>query len=298
MTHHDHHHRNRGGMHWDEGAEHRDRDYPDDQRRSGGRGSWVQDRGDYGGWASGEGQGEYARDGYSAQGQFSNQRAAQYGDQGYGQDYGRQGIGWQNRQDDDNQAFRRGTDWEQGPPRELEFRGERQFGGWQDPYGPDPGRSGPRSMRPPEGHGGEGSDWHQGSGGYWGQGAGGGQGIGGSGTGFSAAGSWMAGPHSGRGPQGYQRSDARIEEDVCEHLTHHGMLDATGIQVRVENGEVTLAGTVESRQAKRLAEDILDSISGVRDIHNQLRVQRDQDHRNPIMAQAQMGHGEDRGSNG
>jgi osmotically-inducible protein OsmY len=153
-------------------------------------------------------------------------------------------------------------------------------------------------MRPPEGHGGEGSDWHQGSGGYWGQGAGSGQGIGGSGTGFSAAGSWMAGPHSGRGPQGYQRSDARIEEDVCEHLTHHGMLDATGIQVRVENGEVTLAGTVESRQAKRLAEGILDSISGVRDIHNQLRVQRDQDHRNPIMAQAQMGHGEDRGSNG
>jgi hypothetical protein len=298
MTHHDHHHRNHGGMNWDEGTERGQHDYHDDQRRSGGRGSWVQDRGDYGGWASGEGQGEFARDGYSAQGQFSNQRVAQYGDQGYGQDYGRQGIGWQNRQDDDRHAFGHEMGWEPGSPRERAFRGERQFGGWQDPYGPDPGRSGPRSMRPPEGYGGEGSDWHQGSGGYWGQGAGGGQGIGGSGTGFSAAGSWMAGPHSGRGPQGYQRSDARIEEDVCEHLTHHGMLDATGIQVRVENGEVTLAGTVESRQAKRLAEDILDSISGVRDIHNQLRVERDQDHRNPIMAQAQMGHGEDRGSNG
>ena len=298
MTHHGHQHRDRDEMNWDQGGEHRHRDYSDDQRRSGGRGSWVQDRGDYGGWASGEGQGEFARDGYSAQGQFSNQRVAQYGDQGYGQDYGRQGIGWQNRQDDDRQVFGHEMGWEPGSPREREFRGERQFGGWQGPYGPDPGRSGPRSMRPPEGYSGEGSDWHQGSGGYWGQGAGGGQGIGGSGTGFSAAGSWMAGPHSGRGPQGYQRSDARIEEDVCEHLTHHGMLDATGIQVRVENGEVTLAGTVESRQAKRLAEDILDSISGVRDIHNQLRVQRDQDHRNPIMAQAQMGHGEDQGSNG
>jgi hypothetical protein len=110
----------------------------------------------------------------------------------------------------------------------------------------------------------------------------------------------MAGPHSGRGPQGYQRSDARIEEDICEHLTHHGMLDATGIQVRVENGEVTLSGTVESRQAKRLAEDILDSISGVRDIHNQLRVRRDQeqDHQNPFMAQTQMGQGDGQGSNG
>ena len=106
----------------------------------------------------------------------------------------------------------------------------------------------------------------------------------------------MAGPHSGRGPQGYQRSDARIEEDVCEHLTHHGMLDATGIQVQVENGEVTLTGTVESRQAKRLAEDILEGISGVKDIHNQLRVQRDRGeaHQNPFMAQAQMGGADSR----
>jgi len=173
--------------------------------------------------------------------------------------------------------------------------------------------------------------WEQGANsGYWGQGAGSGQGIGGSwreeqsggwdqqmgsqshprhgqswtgggsATGFSATGSWMAGPHSGRGPQGYQRSDGRIEEDVCEHLTHHGMLDATGIRVQVENGEVTLTGTVESRQAKRLAEDILDSISGVRDVHNQLRVQHNQgqDHVNPIMAQAQMGESDGHRSNG
>jgi len=75
------------------------------------------------------------------------------------------------------------------------------------------------------------------------------------------------------------------------------MLDATGIQVQVENGEVTLTGTVESRQAKRLAQDILESISGVRDIHNQLRVQRDQGHQNPLMAHAQMGQGTDQGSN-
>lgn len=296
MTHHEHRHHQHGNTDWDEGDQY-------EFGRQGGRQPQFGrqapvDRGEYGGWASGEGQGEFGRDGYSAQGQFTNQRVAQYGDQGYGQDYGRQGIGWQNRQDDDNQAFGQGTDWRQGPPSHREIRGERQFGRWQDPYGPNPGRSGPRPMRPYEGNSGAGSDWQQESGGYWGQGAGDGQGIGGSSTGYSAAGSWMAGPHSGRGPQGYQRSDARIEEDVCEHLTHHGMLDATGIQVRVENGEVTLAGTVESRQAKRLAEDILESISGVRDIHNQLRVQRDQDHRNPVMAQAQMSQGDGQGSNG
>jgi hypothetical protein len=296
MTHHDHQHRQRGGTDWDD-YEHGQRGSAGEQRRSGARGPQVQDRGEYGGWASGEGQGEFAGDGYSAQGQFSSQRVAQYGDQGYDQDYGRQGIGWQNRHDDDR-ASGREMGWEQGPSRERQFRGEREFSGQrQGPYGTDSGHSGPRSMRTHEGSGGTGSERQQDSGGYWGQGSGGGQGTGGSGTGFSAAGSWMAGPHSGRGPQGYQRSDARIEEDVCEHLTHHGMLDASGIQVRVENGEVTLAGTVESRQAKRLAEDILDSISGVRDIHNQLRVQRDQGHQNTFMAQTQMDQGDGQGSN-
>jgi hypothetical protein len=67
------------------------------QPRSGQQGQM--DAGEYGGSASGEGQGEFAGDGYSAQGQFSNQRVAQYGDQGSDQDSGRQGIGWQNRQD-------------------------------------------------------------------------------------------------------------------------------------------------------------------------------------------------------
>jgi hypothetical protein len=94
---------------------------------------------------------------------------------------------------------------------------------------------------------------------------------------------WIPGPHTGRGPRGYQRSDARIEEDACERLTHHGMLDASDIQVQVNSGEVTLSGTVESRQAKRMAEDILDTISGVRDVNNQLRVQ----------GQGQMGQGQD-----
>ena len=328
MTHHDHQHRHRGNMDWDEDDERGHRGYQGDPRRFGGRGSWVQDRGAYGGWASGEGQGEFAGDGYSAQGQFSNQRVAQYGDQGYGQEYGRQGIGWQNREDD-SPAPRQRSGWGHGPSAGRSFGSEGQFGTQrQGPYGFDSGNYEPRSMRSPEGYG----DWDQEPrGGYWGQGAGGGQGIGGSGswrqeqsgdwggqrgsqgyghgpswqgsgssTGYSAAGSWMAGPHSGRGPQGYQRSDARIEEDVCEHLTHHGMLDATGIQVQVENGEVTLTGTVESRQAKHLAEDILDSISGVRDIHNQLRVQRDQGqgHQNPFMAQTQMDQDADQGSSG
>ena len=80
------------------------------------------------------------------------------------------------------------------------------------------------------------------------------------------------GAYAGRGPRNYRRSDERIQEDVSEELTRSGDLDASDIEVRVENGEVTLTGTVESRQDKRLAEDIADRCSGVQEVHNQLRV--------------------------
>jgi len=101
MTRHDHQQPQQGSTDRDEDDEYALSGDEGDQRGIGDQGSSVQDRGAYGGRASGEGQGEFAGDGYSAQGQFSNQRVAQYGDQGYGQDYGRQGIGWQNRQQTD-----------------------------------------------------------------------------------------------------------------------------------------------------------------------------------------------------
>jgi hypothetical protein len=87
---------------------------------------------------------------------------------------------------------------------------------------------------------------------------------------------WMhEGPHTGRGPKDYVRSDASILEEACERLTRHGYVDATGITLKVEEGEVTLEGTVANRKEKRMAEDALESISGVRDIHNRLRVRRE-----------------------
>jgi BON domain-containing protein len=80
------------------------------------------------------------------------------------------------------------------------------------------------------------------------------------------------GRHSGRGPRGYRRSDERIREDVNERLTFDGEVDATEILVRVENGEVTLEGTVGDRHQKRRAEDLAASARGVRDVHNRLIV--------------------------
>jgi BON domain-containing protein len=83
----------------------------------------------------------------------------------------------------------------------------------------------------------------------------------------------MRGPHAGKGPQGFQRSDERIKEMVHEALTDHEHLDATHITVEVQQGEVTLTGTVEDRQTKRLAEDVVERCKGVKDVLNQLRVQ-------------------------
>jgi len=79
-----------------------------------------------------------------------------------------------------------------------------------------------------------------------------------------------------RGPSNFQRQDRRIYEDVCERLTDDDRIDASEIQVNVANGEVTLTGNVRSRQAKRRATFIIEDIFGVRDVHNNIRVEDEQ----------------------
>src|SRR5688500_7957044 len=70
------------------------------------------------------------------------------------------------------------------------------------------------------------------------------------------------GPYSGRGPRGYQRSDERIREDVCERLTRSWDVDAEDIDVRVRGGEVTLTGSVMDRYQKRMAEEAIEGVPG------------------------------------
>ena len=81
--------------------------------------------------------------------------------------------------------------------------------------------------------------------------------------------------HRGRGPKNYRRSDERIREDINDRLTEHDWLDASDVEVLVTAGEVTLSGAVESRHAKRLAEDIAESVVGVTNVQNNLRVRRE-----------------------
>ena len=79
--------------------------------------------------------------------------------------------------------------------------------------------------------------------------------------------------HRGRGPKTYVRSDIRVEEDVNDTLTDDPDVDATDIEVSVKDREVTLNGKVDSRRAKRVAEDCADSVSGVVHVQNNLRVE-------------------------
>lgn len=78
--------------------------------------------------------------------------------------------------------------------------------------------------------------------------------------------------YRGRGPKNYRRSDARITEEVNERLTDDPYVDASHIDVRVENGIVHLSGRVRTRAEKRRADDIANDSGGVVDVMNALRV--------------------------
>ena len=52
--------------------------------------------------------------------------------------------------------------------------------------------------------------------------------------------------------------------DVCERLTSDGQIDARGIKVDAEAGEIILKGIVNNRNAKRLAEKAAESVPGLK----------------------------------
>lgn len=78
----------------------------------------------------------------------------------------------------------------------------------------------------------------------------------------------------GKGPKNWVRSEQRIHDEVCERLAHHHDVDASDIEVTVKEGEITLTGTVSDRRMKSLAEDVIEDLVGVEDVHNRLKVKR------------------------
>jgi osmotically-inducible protein OsmY len=78
--------------------------------------------------------------------------------------------------------------------------------------------------------------------------------------------------HQGRGPKNYVRSNERIRDDINDRLTDDHHIDASEIEVHVENGEVTLNGSIENRNQRHRAELIAEQVSGVTHVQNNLRV--------------------------
>jgi osmotically-inducible protein OsmY len=81
-----------------------------------------------------------------------------------------------------------------------------------------------------------------------------------------------SGQHRGKGPKGYTRSDDRIKEDINDRLSDDVFIDASEIEVTVNDGEVTLTGSVGTRTEKRRAEDIAEEVSGVKNVENRIRL--------------------------
>lgn len=181
-----------------------------------------------------------------------------YGGQGYGQGYGGPGHS--------GQSYGSGRSY--GQPGETFGRqrfGEGSYGG--QGYGGQ-GYGGGQDYR---------QDYRQGGGGErFGQTAGFGDPndeVRRVADGDTGPGLFGGGQHRGRGPKNYTRSDERIREDVNDRLSDDPHLDASEIEVQVSSCEVTLTGTVDSREDRRRAEDLVEQVSGVKHVQNNLRVQ-------------------------
>lgn len=282
--------RDRYGSNTGQGGGYGSQDHDNDDQ--GSRPNWPGER-SYGQQSRGNqgnfGQGNYGAQGYGSRGNYGSSsgygssdadQTEEYGDQRYGRDdssrrYRSQGFGG-----DQGMSRYQGSRYDQDSS-ERNAGGGREYQNWGEgdaEYGgSNQGRSRSTGSR---GYSdginqdrGDRSSWQGYSNQQFGQESGDrSYGSARSGSQYGSGTGRSKGEHSGRGPKGYRRGDERILEDINEQLTHHSEIDAGEIEVKVTNGEVTLTGTVDNREAKRMAEDVAESVSGVTDVQNQIRV--------------------------
>ncbi len=82
---------------------------------------------------------------------------------------------------------------------------------------------------------------------------------------------------SNAGPRGRRRSDESLRDEIREILTADPELEVTDMEVEVEGGAVTLTGAVIDSDARLLAEELVETLPGVREVHNRLRVDREEE---------------------
>jgi hypothetical protein len=198
----------------------------------------------------------------------------EYGDRRFG--YGQRG--WEEQRERRSQG-RYGYGQEEGDREQSRF-GEPYGNEFREPYGGD--------LRP------QGGEWQRfGQRGF--------EGYGGTGSGADFAGYGRSGRreepgrfgagggYAGRGPKGYRRSDERIIEDVCQALEDDDEVDASNIEVACQASEIVLRGSVPERRMKRLAEDVAESLPGVKDVRNELRVAHEAEAKEARGAQSREG---------
>jgi len=82
-----------------------------------------------------------------------------------------------------------------------------------------------------------------------------------------------AAPHAERPRRSLvERSAAAICADIAEQLAASPFIDASGVSITVDGGEVTLAGTINSLIAISLARAMAFNVAGVSRVQVQLRV--------------------------
>lgn len=80
--------------------------------------------------------------------------------------------------------------------------------------------------------------------------------------------------HHGKGPKNFRRRDESILDDICLQLFFSDEIDASNIEVSVENGVTTLVGTVSTSDMKSRTESLVRSIFGVTRVLSTLRTDR------------------------
>lgn len=80
--------------------------------------------------------------------------------------------------------------------------------------------------------------------------------------------------YTGVRPKKYQRSDMSILDQIGELITWSPDVDGSEITIAVKDGNVIVAGTVPTRMMIYIVDDLVESVGGVKEYDNHLKVQR------------------------
>jgi osmotically-inducible protein OsmY len=79
------------------------------------------------------------------------------------------------------------------------------------------------------------------------------------------------------GPKGFRRSDERIQDDIATRLMSRDDIDSSEVSLEVKDARVKLEGTVPERWMRFAIDDVAESVMGVEDVENNVRVRRTPD---------------------